>query len=297
MSETIRTVKLTDNEAIVGRDIAVDSTIDSIDVNQIDGSIVTAESNSDGQYLGRITIYPQNWQLPTVNPTYLTSIPRGGYLNYTLDARFNHVRRKIWIADTGNHRVIKLNRDTYDTDLIVDDMFYYPYALSVNFNNGGVFIKAYADLDREEDVLYYLRSNGEAIVNFKFGRDNLESSSSSSSESADSSSSSTGLSDDSSSSSSGVFVPPPMPSSRSMAFDYVRSRLWWVDGKKVYLFDVRGKQVNSYNLGAEGYAGTRTIDVDLNTGNSFVIASDVNDEWFLIQMNRDNNKFLGFVAV
>jgi hypothetical protein len=82
-----------------------------------------------------------------------------------------------------------------------------------------------------------------------------------------------------------------------MAFDYVRSRLWWIDNFKVYLLDVRGMQIKTYNLRPDGYYGTRTVDVDLNTGNAFIVARDIHKEWFLIQMNRDNNKYLGFFNI
>jgi hypothetical protein len=211
----------------------------------------------------------------------------------TQDARFDHVRRKIWIADTGNNRIIKLN-NSYDTDLILDDIVYYPYSIAVNFNNGAIFVKGYSNLAQTDGIIYYLKRSGEEIANFRFNPDNFESSSSSSSESADSSSSSSGyVSETSSSSSTGMIIPPEVPSSRSMVFDYVRSRLWWLDSTKVYLLDVRGQEIKTFDLRSNGFYAVRTVDVDLNTGNAFIVAQDIHEEWSLIQINRDNNRYLG----
>jgi len=295
-ADTIKTVRLSDNSVI--RSWWLEGRVDSIDVNQIDGSIVTSESNVDGQYLGRVTIYPQNISPLFSDTVYITSVSRGGDLNYTLDSRFDYIRRKIWIADSGNHRVIKLNGDNYSTDVISDDLFYYPHSVAVNFNNGGVFVKAYNDLSMSGVSVYYLGSRGEEKV--KFSVNNIlgnSSSSSSSSSVGNSDSSSSSSMEENSSSSSGSISLPDMPHSRSMVFDYVRSRLWWVSGSKINLLDVRGKQVQVYDLRIDGYFSTRTVDVDLNTGNPFIVASDIHDKWFLVQMNRDNNKYLGFVTI
>jgi len=300
MSETIKTLELVDNTVIADRDISVNGTIDAIDVNQVDGAIMTVESDSDGEYLGQVTIYPQNLELAIEDPKVITSVSRGGDLNYTTDARFDHIRRKIWIADTGNQRVIKLDRDTYATDLILNDFIYYPHSIVVNFNIGGVFVKGYTNLSQTENVIYYLKRSGEEIANFVFDTDDSASSSSSSSESVDSSSSSSGEysdSESSSSSSSGVIILPDVPSSRSMAFDYVRSRLWWIDGSKVYLLDVRSSQIKTFDLASEGLNSGLTVDIDLSTGNAFIVIKDNLSQWFIAQMNRDNNKYLGRIGV
>jgi len=294
MAETIRTIELINDSAIADRDISTTGVINAIDVNQVDGSIMTVESNSDGEYLGRIMVYPQNLELAIEDPKEITSISRGGDLNDTFDARFDHVRRKIWIADTGNNRVIKLDQDSYDTETILDDFIYYPHSIAVNFNIGGVFVKGYTDIEKTDGVIYYLKRSGEEIANFRFNPDNFESSSSSSSESADSSSSSSGENvNSSSSSSSGMIIPSNIPSNGSMAFDYVRSRLWWVDGTKVYLLDVRGMQVKTYNLRVNSLLAVTTVDVDLNTGNALIVGSGYVNQKVVVQMNRDNNQYLG----
>jgi hypothetical protein len=300
MTETIKTIDLVNNEAIDDRNISVSAVINAIDVNQSDGSFLTVESNSDGEYLGRVTVYPQDMGLAIENPHILTSVNRGGNLHYTADARFDYVDRKLWIADAGNHRVIKIDINTYDTDLIIDDLIYYPHSLAIDFSTGALFVKGYSDLSATNGIIYYLKRSGLEVANFDFSIEGLASSSSSSSidssssSSQDNSSSSSSLSFSSitSSSSSGEY-PPTLPSSRSMAFDYVRSRMWWVNESKVYLLDTRSNQIKSYNLQLNGFYSVRTIDIDLSTGNAFIIARDVHSEWFLVQMNRDNNQYLG----
>ena len=285
MPENIKQIDLEVEIVIPERNLQSDRLVSSVDADQVSGRYLLVQPfEADGSYGGRVLIYPQSPQLEINEIVELKEFDRFGSLYYPLDARFDYVRRKIWIADTGNHRVLKVDLDSEVAQLEVADTIYYPHAQAVDVNIGGVFVKGYTSSNRETGIVYYLKSNGSILYSFTYGV-NISSGSSSSS-----SSSSETLS---SSSSSGEEIMPALPVASSIAYDHVRSRVWWVANEKIYMADTRNKQVQNYDLTADGFVDTRSIDVELKTGNAFVIAIDVNSDTYLIQMFRDNNVFLG----
>lgn len=272
MTETIRTVDLVEEAVIADRDVNSTVAINAIDVNQVDGSyLVTEPLDASGTYNGRVVLYPQALKIePSIE---FKTFNREGSLLYPLDAKFDYTRRKIWIADAGNHRVLKIDQNTTEADLSINDVIYYPHVVCPNINDGGVFAKGYTSERRTDGVVCYFRRNGTQISSFIYNTRDLDLSSSSSEEIESS------LSED-------VF--PVMPSPYSMAYDYCRSRIWWVDGVKVYIADIRNKQVQSCDLRNNGFALVKSIKIEFSTGNAFVVAQDVRDIWFLVQMSREN---------
>lgn len=285
MSETIRTINLTNNTVISDRDITSNQSICAIDVNQVDGSYVVVEPyNSDGSYGGRVVLYPQSLQ--SSNSIVFQTFNRVGSLYYPRDAKFDYIRRKIWICDTGNNRVLKLNMDTNQIDLSIDENLIYPYAVAIDLNDGNIFIKGYQLYDLNYGSIRYCKKDGTLLATFFYNKADIESSSSSSSESS-------GNQTISSTSSSGNYPPTNLPSSHSIVCDSTRSRVWWVDGVKIYMMDIRNKQIQTYDVRNDHFYSVISIDIELSTGNAFVVAKDIHGEWFLIQMFRDNNLFLG----
>lgn len=288
MSRKIKTVNIDTNLIISSRDLTVNESIKSIDVNQLDGSILaTYPLNADGLYDGCVVIYPQSYSLPIVAEVEIDTLGnRYGDLLYPNDAKFNYVRGTIWICDSGNHRIAKINRDTLEVDVCVENTIYYPYSLAVNFNDGSVFVKGYSDIQRIKSVVDKFSSNGDIQAVFEFDTDPLD---------ASSSSSSSDLAGNSSSSSGDLF--PELPSSNSVVYDHARSRAWWVHDSKVYMVDDRYKCVQIYDLKDDNYINTYSIDVELESGNAFVVASDIHDERFLVQIYKDNNLVLASAYV
>jgi len=281
-NDIIKTVDLNQDSIITNRNVANDKWISSVDVNQITGDfIVTEPLNDDGSYGGQIILYPQSLDIEIRESTSWTRFNRVGDLYYPLDARFDYVRNKFWVADTGDNIVFKIDIPTEDTDVIIENTLTYPHALVVNPNDGSIFVKGYTDVTLTNGIVYHFRSNGEVISSFQFNQDDVMSSSSSSS--------SNGLM--SSSSSSGTLI-PSMPSTRSIAYDHVRSRCWWIDGDRIYMVDVGNQQVNTYDITADSYSNPISVDIEVSTGNAFVVAQDASDNWVLIQMFRDNNSLL-----
>jgi len=286
MSETIRTVDLTDNTITTSRDVIVSIAPQAIDINQTDGTYAVVEPyDSNGGYNGRVVIYPQSPVSQIATSTVLKTFNRVGSLYYPLDAKFDSLRRKLWVADAGNDRVLKINLNTNQADLNIDEGMEYPHALAVDLNTGDIFIKAYENYSLNHGAVFYYKSNGTLISTFSFNNSDLNVSSSSSSfESFLSSSSGTPL--------------PVLPSSRSIVFDHVRSRVWWVDNIRVYMADVRNKQIQTYDLRNEGlYIDTISVNVEFATGNALVVAENIHTYRFLIQVNRDNNRVLATAYV
>jgi len=290
MSENIRTIDLSDNLVVIDRDIASVQSINSIDINQVDGTFCVVEPyDIDGGYNGRVVIYPQSPVQQVVFPVILDTMNRVGSLLYPLDAKFDYLRRKIWIADTGNNRVLKVNLNTNQIDLSIDEGIVFPHALAVDFNTGNIFIKGYDVYDANRGAIYYFRSDGVLLSIFLFNRYDLGESSSSGDESS--------VSDSMSSDSSISF--PSFPSSYSIVYDHVRSRAWWVDGIRIYMLDMRNKQIQDYDIRGGNYYEALSVRVEFSTGNAFVVVKNIHNNRFILQMSRDNNILLGsaYIAV
>lgn len=276
MTDTIKTVDLLNNVLMGDRDMQDLLGIDSLDVNQVSGEILTTSSDANA-----ITIYPQSLYSANASQT-LRLFGVAGALNQPKDSKFDYVRRKIWIADTGNDRVLKISRDkTNDVEVVVDNLFYRPFALVANVNTGGCFVRAFSDVNRETALVIRLSSNGEEIVRYEYENEGVGNSSSSSSfEGSLSSSSSSG----------DMLV---VPSQNTISYDHVRHRVWWLHDRRIYMADQRNKQVQVFTLPAT-YIAAYAIDIEFKTGNAFVTTVDLlHGDSFLLQIYRDNNTILG----
>lgn len=297
MSETITNIDLENNTAITDRDVSV-NIVSSVDINQTDGTYAVVEPySSDGSYNGRVVIYPQS-PLPQVyTPVILKTFNRVGSLFYPTDAKFDYLRRTIWIADTGNNRVLKVNLNTNQVDVNIDEGMVYPHALSVDFNTGDIFIKGYDSYNLERGAIFYYKKDGTLLYTFLFNRDDTHSSSSSFEESSSLSSggvseSSSSINSGSSSSTSSAAIFPSIPSSRSIAFDHVRSRVWWVDDIRIYMGDIRNKQIQTYDIRNDYYTEALNLVIEFKTGNAFVLVKNIHNDSFIVQINRDNTDLI-----
>ena len=264
MSIAIRNISIREERKINYRNVFLDNgrIIQSININQTDGSFVTTEPvESEGQ----IVVYPQS---PN-NPLYEIQTYKefGGYGSILLptDARFDSIRRKIWIADTGNSKIVKVNINDYSVESSIEDIIL-PHSVIPELNLGGVFVKGFSGINT--GIINYYNANGELEDYFTFpcvlGK--------SSTEIEISNSYVRGL---------------PIPS--TMVYDHVRWRLWWTSGSFVYMMDIRNRQVVQQDLSSL-YIATRGLDIDLASGNAFVIAKKAYGFWFLVQIFRDNNQ-------
>ena len=274
-SDSIRTVDLNTNKVISVRDIFVSEKSHSIDINQVDGSILVTDPLKN-----RVMLYPQS-QIGSV--VEFKTFNRYGSLSHPLDAKSDYCSNRIWIADTYNHRVLKINSLTSRIDLSVSAI--YPYSMCPNLNNSGVFIRGYNNYGLTRELISYYDKNGNFITSFEFGKEELIASSSSSS------------SHSSSSSYSSSYSSPfkiLMPNVNTMCYDHVRSRLWWITDSKIYVADTRNYQVQTMNVAKYNF---NSIKIDFSSGNAFAIGTDIHSDKYLIQIFRDNNKILGVAYV
>jgi len=227
----------------------------------LDGSFVTTEPiENDGQ----IVVYPQSPHNPIYDVNVYKEFAGYGNLYVPTDARFDYIRRKIWVADTGNSKVVKIGINDYTIETTFEDIIL-PHSVVPETNLGGVFIKGFSGVNT--GIVYYYKANGELDDFFTFpcalGR----------------SSTSVELSN--------AFV-KDLPVPTTMVYDHVRWRLWWTAGSFVYMMDVRNRQVVQNDL-QPVYVDTRGLDIDLGSGNAFVAAFRNHGYWGLIQIFRDNN--------
>jgi len=283
MTDYIKNINLNDNSILTLRNLTSDADISSIDINQVTGEyLLTKPLNTDGRIGGNLWLCPASEQLSGVNTiTIIKNFIQTGSLYYPYDARFDYARNKIWICDTGNDRVVKIDKNKLDiVDVIVDELIY-PHAIAVNYNTGGIFIKAYNDIGLNNGIVYSLKSDGQLNYSFVYYIDTSESSSSSS----------ISLSSSWSSSSFDTFI--SLPSPNSIAYDHVRGRVWWGSKNKVYMFDEKTNQISTLDLSSNNLYFAYSISIEYETGNAFVVCGDIHEETYLAQIFRDNNVFLG----
>jgi len=263
MSISINSINLKDEVAINYREVLLNEApiVRSININQINGSFVATEPLSEG---GKIVIYPQSPNNPKYNINAYSQLTGYGKLSVPTDARFNYINGTIWVSDTGNSKVIRINISDYSVSKIIKDIVL-PHSVIPDINSGGVFIKAFSDINT--GILYYYDKNGYLIESLDYP--------------CDLGRLSTAVEESES------FV-NDLPLSSSMSYDHVRSRLWFVSGTYVYMLDVKNKQVVENDL-STNYIDTRSVDVEFSSGNAFVVAKDSSNKWNVVQIFRDNN--------
>jgi hypothetical protein len=270
MSIYINSVNINLAEVVNARTVITSGNyISSISSNQITGDFIVTNPDLEG---GSVIIYPQS-------PSNLTSALIGeaktlknfsgyGFLNFPIDSQMDYARNKLWITDAGNERILKVDMDSFLVDFSIASISL-PHSIVPNINNGGVFIKAFTNLN--SGVIYYYSSNG-VLQSFFTYLDNLDGES---------------LIPDIS---NPYAINFPLPS--TMCFDHRRNRLWWTANEYVYMVDLSNSQIVSYDLSINGYSATRGLDIDIDSGNSFITVYGDSDRWFIIQMFRDNNAIL-----
>lgn len=238
----------------------------SLDINNINGNVLLTEPlNSNGI----LTIYPLNPNNTDYTTSSILTIYGTSSLNFPIDARFDYLRRYIWIADAGNSRVLLI--DSNDSKFIFEKTdLTLPISLSINLNNGSCFIKSYEDIST--GLITEVDINGATSSYFEFPSSFTYSS-------LEIVRNTTWLYD--------------LPHFHSTCFDHISNRLWWVDTSIVYMIDILTKCVSIYNLSTEDFIETRTINIDFNSGNAFIIAKDSLSDWYVVQMDKYNSKYIG----
>jgi hypothetical protein len=263
MSRSIKSINLRREAAIYYRNFFFEEArlVQSVNINQTDGSFVTTEPiENDGQ----IVVYPQSPNNPLYNVNVYKEFAGYGTLSLPMDARFDGIRRKMWVADAGNSRALKISINDYSMEVSIEDIIL-PHSVVPESNLGGVFIKAFSGINT--GIVYYYSSNGELNDYFTYPC-------------------ASGLTNTNPQITKEFVEALPIPS--TMVYDHVRWRLWWTAGSYVYMIDIRNRQVIQHDLSPD-YTNTRGLDIDFESGNAFVVAQRANSLWFMTQIFRDNN--------
>lgn len=267
MSINIRTINLVKKAVISDRDVVLGGKhVQSVNIYQTDGSFITTEP-----FNNRVLWYPQapynvgntalgGWKI-------FESFAKYGYLNYPLDARFDYARRTLWIADSGNKKVAKVNIDS-ETVIKTIDNDYFSNSLAVNINNGNVYVKSIKD--KSNGIVQQYGQDGTLLNTFEFPCEY-------------------GIDFEDIKNEYSFIMKVPLPS--SMVLNHSSNRLWWTGDNFVYMVDVLNKNIIPFKI--DGYRNARGVDVDFASGNAFVIAQSVyNTNWYILQMSKDNNQIL-----
>lgn len=258
MANIIQSVAMNERDIIVSRSLDSGKNIKSVNINQITGDFVVTIP-----YENKIIIYPQSPNNPTSSLLgaikTISSFSGYGYLNYPMDARFDYSRGKMWIADSGNSRVLKIDSFSLLADFSIGNISL-PHSIIPNVNNGGVFIKGFTN--STTGVIYYYSVSG--VLQFLFTYPNAITGNFTASEAS-----------------------LPLPS--TMAFDHTRSRLWWISEEIVYMADISNNQVTEFDLSLYNYLSTIGLDVDVMSGNAFICCLSDSGRSYIVQIFRDNN--------
>jgi len=263
MTVEIASINLSPLSIINGRTVAANNPR-SLDVNWIDGSIAAIEPLTDN---GIIKLYPQNPNNTAYTTTTISELP--GYLPLDLPTGivFDSTRNKIWIADRRN-RVMSMDKDSQEV-LSYTKNINLPYALSADINTGGVFILGYKNLST--GIMTYLEQDGSINSTIEFPHEfpsaQLEFEST-------------------------IAFVNSLPSPHSITYDHVRSRIWWLALTTSYMMDVATRSISTYDLSAHSFVSLQTVNIDLQSGNTFITAKDETD-YYVVQMSKGNDKYFG----
>jgi len=267
MSDLIRTLDLNTDTLITSRDVYQTEVVRSINIDQTNGNFVITKPLNEEQ---PVVVYPQSPDNPSYSSIgeikYLYSIPGFGFLDFVLDAKFDFSRGKLWMADAGNQRVLRVNSSTFRGEIAINNIVL-PCAICPDLNNGGVFVRAFTDVDN--GAIHYYSYSGELITTVNFPISPAMSSITINRTAA--------------------FI-DALPLQTSMAFDHIRSKLWWTNQTFVYMMDTKNKQIISKDLSISAYVATKGLDIDASTGNCFVVATSSANQDRVIQISRDNSE-------
>lgn len=261
MSKSINTFDINKKDLIGFRDVKLKNNewVRTVNINQLNGSFVTTEPLSEN---GLIKIYPQSPNNDNYNISTYKSFTNYINLKYPLDAKINYISGNIWVADAGNNNVISISNESFSVNQVIKNIKL-PHSVVPEINSNGIFIKAFKDLNN--GVIYYYNRSAQLLeeITYPFcsnintlemqGQRNFINS-------------------------------LPLPS--SMTYDHVRWRLWWVANNVVYMMDIKNQQIVENKL---DYQEGKSVDIELSTGNAFVIMRNHQKEDYIVKIFRDNN--------
>jgi len=151
-NEKIYNINLNDNQIDSSRTFEPSSFASSIDFSEFNGEYLASfPYNEYDTKTGSVLIFPKVYDN---DGTTIRNLGDYGNLRLPKDAKYDLPRNTIWISDTGNHRVLKINATTLAVDDSIEEDFKFPYAIDVNKTNGNIAISAYNNAHSSALVMY-----------------------------------------------------------------------------------------------------------------------------------------------
>ena len=196
-----------------------------------------------------------------------------------MDMKIDAARRRLWIADTGNNRVLRVDLDSQQIRRIYSpDGMTCPSTLTFDVTTGNAFVRAY-DRPNGNEKIYILDDIGVAGT-LTVG--------------ADFAWSTTPWFD---------WLEPsftmlelviltgsaiPFPHSASMSFDHFRNNLWWLSGKgnsDIYLYNTDNQSGTSCDMGS-WFHNLSACDARLDDGSLFVAGWKHSASGFVVAVDK-----------
>ena len=159
----IKTIDLNSSSVITGRSTDPEANrIRSFSMLQTDGSFVVS-----CPIINKVIWYPQSPNNPSYtlmqNIIEFTSFDDYGDLKWPMDAQVDSARRILYIVDSGNNNVLKidLNAQTIIKTYSINN----PISVTVNPNTGDFFIR-YILSDSKHGIIYYKNDNIQENIEF-----------------------------------------------------------------------------------------------------------------------------------
>ena len=199
---------------------------------------------------------------------------------FAMDMKLDWARRRLWVADTGNNRVVGVNVDNQRIERVFDvDGMVCPSTLTFDENSGDVFARAY-DRNMNLERIYHFNYDAGLVGSYdipadfswsvEMGVDWLSPTQTSLAQIV-----SLGLS-------------IPFPLTGSMDFDHLRSNLWWVSNSyenSLYLLNTETMTGTSADLSIK-LRRTQCVSSDLESGDAFVGGSAILTSGGLLRVSQ-----------
>lgn len=244
MTNAIKSFSNKNKTEIGGRRNLPKAYVRTVHLNQTDGNFVSSLpiKNSICVY-GQSPNSSNSW---FSGNKFLSNLYDFGSLNFPLDAKFDFVRRKIWVVDTGNNRVLQIDYNTFLVDYEVGDLSI-PCAMTINQANGDIFVRGF--VNNETGVIYWMNKSGEIQDSILFPEefplpDFVLTKTTSSSYA--------------------------LPSPSTMDFDHVRNRLWWTGSQTSFMADLNTMNVSSFDLAELGLQKATPVEIEHSSGNVLI---------------------------
>ena len=199
---------------------------------------------------------------------------------YALDMKIDAARRRMWILDAGNLRVLRVNLDSGNVDRVyASDELLAPCSMTIDMTTGMAYIRSMNGT--QQDGLNESSSSSQGSEGMN-SRETIYV--------ADETGMTAVLSIDSTVAYASSFIAPttedldamfdagipiPLPSSDSMKFDHLRRKIWWLSKMEetvVFEADVVDSTFRSLSL-SDSLDSALSVTIDRDTGKAYVTGS------------------------